>query len=283
MSAAASLRNLRRSTGTEEIYGPEMYYLRARYYSPQHARFLSPDPYWGTHNMLDDLLSMRQAANLYTYVLNNPIRYRDPSGLVARGSQEEKDMIAGFETKISQINASFKNSTPEDLGNNIYRITTTLTFRWSSLDFTYTINNGAIHFGMTDKYLGVILRNGQDTLAEAMIEAARGINPDYLSGRTIRGIAVELDGHFVFDNNGMTHMGGMDANLFGYDHNAWISENKATQLAHSVVNSSKEALYNPASAIAGLVVGNHVAKSDGIIEGAKKGLFTFAFLLFQRN
>ncbi|MEY8746862.1 RHS repeat-associated core domain-containing protein [Bacillales bacterium AN1005] len=44
------------------------YYLRARFYNPQIARFTQEDTYRG-----DDL-------NLYAYVANNPIRYVDPSG-----------------------------------------------------------------------------------------------------------------------------------------------------------------------------------------------------------
>jgi hypothetical protein len=57
---------------------------------------MSEDPYWNTGNMLygsnpqDPLglgiytpciLSMRQSANLYVYGLNNPLVWRDPSGL----------------------------------------------------------------------------------------------------------------------------------------------------------------------------------------------------------
>ncbi len=49
------------------------YYLRARYYDPVTARFISRDTYMGT---LDNPLSH----NLYTYCSNNPLIYVDPSG-----------------------------------------------------------------------------------------------------------------------------------------------------------------------------------------------------------
>ncbi len=51
----------------------DMYYLNARMYDAKYARFLQEDTYRGRQN---DPLSL----NLYTYTLNNPIRYYDPSG-----------------------------------------------------------------------------------------------------------------------------------------------------------------------------------------------------------
>ena len=49
------------------------YYLQARYYNPQIQRFISEDTYRGE---LEDPLSL----NLYTYVVNNPMIYVDPTG-----------------------------------------------------------------------------------------------------------------------------------------------------------------------------------------------------------
>ncbi|MGF9698661.1 RHS repeat-associated core domain-containing protein [Paenibacillus sp. MABNR03] len=48
-------------------------YLRARWYDPGMARFIGEDTYEGE---LNDPLSL----NLYTYVINNPLKYVDPSG-----------------------------------------------------------------------------------------------------------------------------------------------------------------------------------------------------------
>ena len=44
------------------------YYLRARFYNPVIARFLSEDTYYG------------DGLNLYAYCHNNPVGYVDPSG-----------------------------------------------------------------------------------------------------------------------------------------------------------------------------------------------------------
>ncbi len=60
---------------TGEQYDPEagLYYLRARYYSPELSRFLTRDTYEGT---LADPLSQ----NPYLYARGNPVLYVDPSG-----------------------------------------------------------------------------------------------------------------------------------------------------------------------------------------------------------
>ena len=50
-----------------------LYYINARMYDPVTARFLQADTYAGN---MDDPLSL----NLYTYCLNNPHKYTDPSG-----------------------------------------------------------------------------------------------------------------------------------------------------------------------------------------------------------
>ena len=57
-----------------ELY---LYYLQSRYYEPILGRFLSPD----SPQYLDP--TTIQGLNLYTYCLNNPISYADPSGSVA--------------------------------------------------------------------------------------------------------------------------------------------------------------------------------------------------------
>ncbi len=51
-------------------------YLRARYYSPQLQRFISQDSYLGEIGSINTL-------NRYSYNLNNPLRYYDPTGHTA--------------------------------------------------------------------------------------------------------------------------------------------------------------------------------------------------------
>lgn len=50
-----------------------LYYLNARYYNPEHGRFISPDPKPGQQ---DDPITQ----NMYTYARNNPVMLLDPDG-----------------------------------------------------------------------------------------------------------------------------------------------------------------------------------------------------------
>ena len=61
-----------RYTGQQYLGGLNLYYYKARFYSPALGRFLQTDPI-GT---ADDL-------NLYAYVGNNPVNFSDPTGLAA--------------------------------------------------------------------------------------------------------------------------------------------------------------------------------------------------------
>lgn len=55
-----------------------LYFLRARYYDPELGRFISKDPVKGH-------LNNPQSQNPYSYSLNNPINFSDPSGLDVYG------------------------------------------------------------------------------------------------------------------------------------------------------------------------------------------------------
>ena len=50
-----------------------LYYLNARYYNPEDARFITQDTYRGEVNEPNTL-------HLYSYCANNPINYVDPTG-----------------------------------------------------------------------------------------------------------------------------------------------------------------------------------------------------------
>jgi RHS repeat-associated protein len=78
-----------------------LYYLNARYYDSVTARFITEDTYRGEQN---DPLSL----NLYTYCVNNPIIYTDPTGHVA-GSLvdylDEHDMNSTYAVRKNMANA----------------------------------------------------------------------------------------------------------------------------------------------------------------------------------
>jgi len=60
-------------TGQEEMDGLCLVNMNARLYDPQIGRFMAPD------SMVQDPLDL-QSLNRYSYVLNNPLRYTDPTG-----------------------------------------------------------------------------------------------------------------------------------------------------------------------------------------------------------
>jgi len=69
-ATGAANGNVFQFTGREND-GTGLYYFRARYYHPGLQRFISEDP-----------IGFRGGDwNLYAYVRNNPVRYRDPMGL----------------------------------------------------------------------------------------------------------------------------------------------------------------------------------------------------------
>ena len=89
-----------------------LYYLNSRYYNPKWGRFISPDNMIGTN---EDIL----AYNLYTYVSNNPIMYRDYTGY-GLGSIVKKivNKITSLFTKTS------KNKSPKSVSKNVSKSVT---------------------------------------------------------------------------------------------------------------------------------------------------------------
>ncbi|MDP4093472.1 MAG: RHS repeat-associated core domain-containing protein [Bacillota bacterium] len=91
------------------------YYLRARNYDPATGRFVTEDSYKGT---LNSILSL----NLYTYCLNNPILFLDPSGheqiVISGGKYSEKksDYPYNFiETAIKRLRELKKANSSESI------------------------------------------------------------------------------------------------------------------------------------------------------------------------
>jgi RHS repeat-associated protein len=77
-------------------------YFGARYFSAAQGRFTSPDPLGG--NLADP-----QSLNRYTYVLNNPLRYTDPTGMYT--CQDSTDCSSAADKKFEAALASLRTST----------------------------------------------------------------------------------------------------------------------------------------------------------------------------
>ena len=65
-------------TGHEMLDAVGLVHMGGRVYDPLTARFLSPDPFVQSPDNLQNL-------NRYSYVLNNPLSYTDPSGFIFKG------------------------------------------------------------------------------------------------------------------------------------------------------------------------------------------------------
>jgi RHS repeat-associated protein len=74
--------------------GNGLYHARARYWNPHLGRFISQDPLWGND-------ASSQSWNRYVYALNNPLRYFDPTGLVAADSV--KSSSSGSKESLEQF------------------------------------------------------------------------------------------------------------------------------------------------------------------------------------
>lgn len=97
-----------------EFYDAEsgLIYLRARYYNPYTGRFISEDSYWGED---DRPLSL----NRYTYVLNSPLMFWDPSGHIESGDQYYN---AETQAKLLALtNDYFRASSPQE-ANRIHEL-----------------------------------------------------------------------------------------------------------------------------------------------------------------
>lgn len=121
---------------------------------------------------------------------------------------------------------------------NTYTITTKINTLFGSETATYNINeSGAIAFDFSENsnYLNILLIGGSRTLASAMYDMAKEINPESLSGRTISGIDLELQLHYyafnIFSATGYTNLaisaqeaniGGIDMNKSDWDRNALV-------------------------------------------------------------
>lgn len=110
-----SINNPYRYAGYQYDKETKTYYLSARMYNPSIARFMQEDTYTGD---LNDPLSL----NLYTYCVNNPLIYYDPSGHYFVEMDDDGNQIAYFPKKddsydpgmISEIGGTLKRGSSRE-------------------------------------------------------------------------------------------------------------------------------------------------------------------------
>ncbi len=103
----------RKFSGHEYDVDTALSYMQNRYYDSRSGKFISIDPLF----LAGDFdLSDPQSMNSYSYVTNNPLRYRDPDG------QRKEDFIAASQaaSRVGQQSGSYKG-VPIYAGNGTYR------------------------------------------------------------------------------------------------------------------------------------------------------------------
>ncbi|WP_156809970.1 RHS repeat-associated core domain-containing protein [Spirochaeta africana] len=85
-------------TGKDLDTATGLYYFNARWYDPQTGRFISEDP-------------IRDGANWYIYVGNNPLGFVDPSGLMSERLRDISQNIEGVQAEYHALHQSSEINT----------------------------------------------------------------------------------------------------------------------------------------------------------------------------
>jgi RHS repeat-associated protein len=132
-----------------------LYYLKARFYDPELARFLQEDTYRG---QLSDPLSL----NLYAYVRYNPLMYWDPTGHWEAG---DSDLPIGVQMELLALTnawyAAFSQAERNKIHDQAVELRRT---RKPSNDYTYTKTDQTVmnDINTITKMLDEIVNHGED-------------------------------------------------------------------------------------------------------------------------
>ena len=119
------------------VYDEEtgLYYIKSRFYDASIARFIQEDIYAGKYS---DPLSL----NLYTYVLNNPLRYLDPTGMIPDEIKINKQTIGylkgmkhGIYGSIADLSKAYGYKGNISVKNGVY------TFKFNDISMVIDIKN----------------------------------------------------------------------------------------------------------------------------------------------
>ncbi len=102
-----------RYTGKPYDANTNLYYYGQRYYDPMSGRFTQPDPVsnnlanpqklkQSTGQELQKLLQNPQALNSYSYTVNNPVRYIDPTGEWWKEFLSGKQSWSSFQAELGE-------------------------------------------------------------------------------------------------------------------------------------------------------------------------------------
>ena len=152
-------------TGQELDEETDLYYYGARYYDAVLARFISPD------SVVPDYTDP-QSLNRYSYVVNNPLRYIDPTG----NQYTEEDLAFG-NIWAGSIYSSWSYFSSSASQSSNWSITTNL-YPYSSSSMTYTeyLLSGGSSSGFSTGAVGTNVSQGFNVVtgSEYMIMSQGG-------------------------------------------------------------------------------------------------------------
>jgi RHS repeat-associated protein len=160
-------------TGQEEDGEVDLYYYGARYYDPAIGRFISPD------SIVQEYTNP-QTLNRYSYVINNPLIYKDPTGHwgdpVHYGDTYSTCIVAGFphwmahEIASYDLQVDYGSNNPFPWGDQSWHFNTNYSVKYAD---PFETRN--IHFReQFDKTLAAI---GKGDAVTALREFGTGLHP----------------------------------------------------------------------------------------------------------
>jgi len=157
-------------TGHEMLNEFDIINMNGRLYDPVLGRFFSPDNYV---QMPDN----SQNFNRYSYCLNNPLKYTDPSGNLF-GIDDAVIVFAAFNMASSMMQAAFE-------GKSVWK-----TGALSLLSSAASYGIGELFKGATATFVNELLRAGSHGLASGVVSALDGGNfaSAFVSGAAASGI-----------------------------------------------------------------------------------------------
>ncbi|MBI5421542.1 hypothetical protein HZA44_00190, partial [Candidatus Peregrinibacteria bacterium] len=178
-------------TGKELDSETGLYYYGARYYDPALGRFASLDPLLlgESSKSLQSVLSNPQALNGYSYVLNNPVRYVDETGMyeedihydltyflgLAAGLSNEQSTTVAYYDQYTDVNPATypqKLDTPQDIAQSAENLKngTTMHYHFATREEAMNRLGQAMVDGSLEEF-GTAMHTFQDTYSH------KGLNP----------------------------------------------------------------------------------------------------------